>query len=197
MTIRTVIRSALLWPGAAVLVNLLVAGLALSFTTSFLPSLHAENGPEPSYNGKPQSYWLDEYDGQNYTRCVMLAGQFLFPLTQEQTNALLHIGTNAVPWLVKRFYNPLYSARGTIQAFRVLGPLGDSCGGRHKTGPASKPWAKQDCAALSGLECLLASQPRAALVSLRLPWAAIFRAFSPRVGKLPTIDVEEPLWFIL
>jgi len=59
--------------------------------------------------------------------------------------------------------------------------------GRNKTGPAPELIANPNCAALSGLERLFAWSPRAALVSLRLPWAVIFRAFSPRIGELPKI----------
>ena len=38
---------------------------------------------------------------------------------------------------------------------------------------------------------MFATSPRAALVSLRLPWAVIFRAFSPQVKELPTINIED------
>ena len=97
--------------------------LALSITT---PLLLAENKPEPSYKQKPLSYWLDDYDKESSLRYFILFGQFA-PLTTEQTNAVLYIGANAVPWLVKRISLPdQLSERGTIQAFRVLGPLARS-----------------------------------------------------------------------
>jgi hypothetical protein len=50
-----------------------------------------------------------------------LSTRFLFQFTKEQTNAVLHMGTKAVPWLIKRFSNPKFSERRTVQAFRVLG----------------------------------------------------------------------------
>jgi len=100
--------------------KLLLVLFALSFTSLFLPLLCAEDGQEPSYKGKPLSYWLDDY--ADLSREVSLG---LNPtLKAEQTDALLHIGTNAVPWLIKRLsMSPHFSRDATILAFRVLGPL--------------------------------------------------------------------------
>ena len=119
---RTIRQSTLMWPGAAVQIKMLVALLALLFSTAFLPMLHAENGEEPTYKGKPLSYWLDDY--ADLAREIILGVNPT--LKEEQTNALLHMGTNAVPWLIKRLSTPQPLDCTTIPAFRVLGPLASS-----------------------------------------------------------------------
>lgn len=119
----TTFRLMRLWRTSRVLVKVLGAGVVSSFIMWSMAAAHAEDGPEPSYNGQSLRYWLDDYGAASY----LLSSQHLLPLTEEQTNAVLHMGTNAIPWLVKRSARPdQFSDRGTIEAFRILGPLARS-----------------------------------------------------------------------
>jgi hypothetical protein len=89
----------------------------------FLPLIHAENREEPTYKGKPLDYWLDDY--ADLKRELILG---VNPkLKAEQTNALLQMGTNAVPWLTKRLSNRQEGSDiATLLAFRLLGTLASS-----------------------------------------------------------------------
>jgi hypothetical protein len=101
---------------------MLAAGFILSFTFLFQPLLLGGNEQEPTYQGKTMSYWLEEYDQTRHN----LSSDWFVPFTEEQTNAVLYMGTNAIPWLIKGFSSGHLSSRGYVDAFRVLGPLARS-----------------------------------------------------------------------
>jgi HEAT repeat protein len=72
---------------------------------------------EPCYEGHPLSYWLRDVQWES---SVMPQ-----PLRPEAERAIAHIGTNAIPFLLKWMRGGSSSMAfdsGTPQAFRVLGP---------------------------------------------------------------------------
>jgi hypothetical protein len=74
---------------------------------------------EPGYKGHPLSYWISH---------VQLESSMMpQPLTPESAEAIAHIGTNAIPFLLKWMgasssSGSSFMDSGTIQAFRLLGP---------------------------------------------------------------------------
>lgn len=83
--------------------------------------LQAQTSEEPSYNGKPLSYWVADV--------VLESSQMPTPLKEEAKKAIAAIGTGAVPFLVKWIGadpSAEFGASGIIQSFRVLGPAARS-----------------------------------------------------------------------
>lgn len=66
--------------------------------------------PQPSYNGKSLSEWLEVYRVESSDQA---AGR---PASNDGADAIRAIGTNALPWLLRKtsFEPPTSSARGTI-----------------------------------------------------------------------------------
>ncbi len=71
---------------------------------------------EPGYNGHPLSHWIRDVQWES---SIMPQ-----PLRPEAAAAVAHIGTNAIPFLLKWMAassNSSFFDSGTIQAFRILG----------------------------------------------------------------------------
>jgi hypothetical protein len=92
--------------------------------------VHAREPKEPKYEGKPLSYWLED---RNLRIRALLSSDVGAPpfLTAEQESAVKHIGTRAVPFLVRWISdfdqtNDYPDFGPIIQAFHVLGPSANS-----------------------------------------------------------------------
>ena len=83
------------WSIAAFLFVAAVVALCLCFFKST---------PEPVYHGQPLSYWLAGYDAGNY-RYLHPDGPAP-PTTDEAGDAVRHIGTNAIPRLLRMLQQP-------------------------------------------------------------------------------------------
>jgi hypothetical protein len=92
-----------------------VSALASSVRAQ-LEEMHA-SATEPGYKGHPLSYWLRDVD--------TLSSAWPAPLREGAKAALAHIGTNAIPFLLKWMEggcSSMFPDAGTIHAFRILGP---------------------------------------------------------------------------
>ena len=75
------------------LATVVVAALALAGAI-----WQAARSREPVYQGKPLSFWLEQYSGQ-------ISGGAFIPnrtkaVREQAATAIRHIGTNAIPWLL-------------------------------------------------------------------------------------------------
>src|SRR5579864_1311590 len=92
-----------------------VIGLLLLLATTAYVALIARRAREPDYKGKPLSFWAEG----GYSD--MLASRSQAPLTAEDfRHAILTIGTNAQPWLLKWIaYEPPHLPKFLVQALPV------------------------------------------------------------------------------
>ncbi len=85
----------------------------------------AEANSEPIYKGKPLSHWV-----QILTGPPTLSGPWSnisdIPEGYQAQEALQHIGSNAIPFLIKRLSPDESWTEGAVQAFRILGPVARS-----------------------------------------------------------------------
>jgi HEAT repeat protein len=86
------------------------------------------NPPQPVYKGRPLAYWVQVLDGPSLSSAIL-------PETteieggREAEDALKHIGTNAIPFLLiwaQEDPPAVGGSRGLVQAFRALGPAARS-----------------------------------------------------------------------
>jgi hypothetical protein len=121
-----------------------VAAIAVLAVLAWAFLLAPSSAPEPVYNGKPLSYWLEPYAYSIFQRKVSTE---TIPSREEADTALRQIGTNAIPTLLRMLrahdsplrikflqltyrapYFPIHYRPASIinvqamQAFRVLGP---------------------------------------------------------------------------
>jgi HEAT repeat protein len=105
-----------LWPLLSFLCKLclLVVGCGL-IPPALLRGNPAEGTDEPTYGGHPLSYWLDDLQ--------LESSEMPTPLRQEAKVAVAHIGTNAIPFLLRRMRDggPFGFDSGSIEAFGILG----------------------------------------------------------------------------
>lgn len=76
-----------------------------------------ESANEPAYNGHPLSYWLDQVD--------LTSSATPTPLQGDAREAVQHIGTNAIPLLLRWMASTnggLLAGDSVLDAFRILGP---------------------------------------------------------------------------
>ena len=90
-------------------VNYQVSAFAWSVRTQ-MEEAHAR-ATQPTYLGRSLSYWVSDVE--------ILSSRWPTPLKDEAKAAIAHIGTNAIPFLVKWMEG---NGDGLIEAFQILGP---------------------------------------------------------------------------
>jgi len=80
--------------------RILLAALFLAAVVAMAWMLLSPRQPEPSYKGKPLGYWLEGYDPGNYK--IAHPNGPAPPTDKEAGDAILQIGTNAIPGLLRR-----------------------------------------------------------------------------------------------
>src|SRR5690349_2786311 len=86
--------------------------LAIGAAVTALLVLATWHNPEPSYQGKPLSYWIRPFLDTNGPYSRPSASQLTIA-----TNALHHIGTNAIPLLVEWVSYDAEGRRNRLRSF--------------------------------------------------------------------------------
>jgi len=90
------------------------------------PRARCAQDSEPAYNGKPLSHWVEILGGPTYSS-KSWPDISEIPGGYEARDALKHIGTNAIPFLLKWLgQDGVLGPQATVQAFRILGPTARS-----------------------------------------------------------------------
>jgi hypothetical protein len=99
-----------------------VVGVSLVVVLIGVGWLFFAHNAEPRYEGKPVSYWLKEY-------CASGEQRTYDPIRQDEARkALLHLGTNAVPYLLQQAFNTNQDSSARTNLIRFIDSLPRSWG---------------------------------------------------------------------